>query len=388
MFDSRVAQLAKVLVEYSTRVKRGDIVQLHTIGVDTYPIMKELHKQCLLRGAKYVACDFEFPDITRDFYVYGKKSQIGHFPKHKLDFMKQVDVYIGIRAIENSMFLANVNQQNVRLHQKTSLPILDERVNNTRWCISRWPTNGMAQDAKMSLEEFTDFYFGCTIYDYAALKKKQAKLAQMMKRAKKVQLKASDTDLKFSVAGMPAISCHGDKNIPDGEVYTVPVRNSIEGYITYNTPSIYMGKEFDNIRFEFEKGKIVKAEAGALTKALNTILDTDEGSRYIGEFALGTNTGIRQPMRNILFDEKIFGSIHLTPGQAYEDCDNGNRSAIHWDLVKIMVGDGEIIFDGKTVQKDGVFVHPDLVDLNPKDLKNKKVFAVKQKNKKKKKGKK
>jgi len=377
MFDQRVAQLAKVLVEYSTRVKKGDVVLLNMVGVDTYPISKELHKQCLQRGAKYVAIDFEFPEITKDFYNHATKAQAEFFPQHKLDFMKQVDVFIGVRAPENAMVYANANHDTMRLNQKTLLPILDERVNHTRWVVSRWPTNAMAQDAKMSLEEFYEFYFRCTIFDYASLKAKQAKLVRLLNAAKTVQLKASDTDLTFSLKGMKSISCHGTANIPDGEVYTAPVRDSVEGYITYNTPSVYMGKEYNNIRLEFEKGKIVKAEAGDLTAALNHIFDTDEGARYIGEFAVGTNTEITQPMRNILFDEKIYGSIHFTPGAAYEDCDNGNRSAIHWDLVKILTGDGELLFDGRTIQKDGVFVHPELVELNPRGTKLPKQFAVK-----------
>ncbi len=377
MFDSRITQFAKVLVDYSTRVKRGDVVLINAIGVDTYPAVKELQKLCLQRGAKYVQYDFEFPDATRDFYNLASKEQASFFPQHKLDFMKQVDVFIGIRAPENAMAYARANQDIMRLNQKTMLPILDERVNHTRWVVTRWPTQAAAQDAKMSLEEFYDFFFGCTIYDYVGLKKKQSRLVRLMNRTNRVQIKASDTDLTFSMKGMKAVSCHGDKNVPDGEVYSVPVRDSVNGYLKYNTPSIYMGREFNDIRFEFEKGKIVKAEAGGLTAELNKVLDTDEGARYIGEFSLGTNTGIRQAMRNTLFDEKIFGSIHLTPGQAYEDCDNGNRSAIHWDLVKILVGDGEIIFDGKTIQRDGIFVHPDLVDLNPKGTKLPKQFAVK-----------
>lgn len=386
MFDARVAQLAKVLVEYSTHVKRGDVVLIHSIGVDTYPILKELHKLCLQKGVKHVAYDFEFPDVTGDFFNHANKRQASYFAQHKLDFMKEVDVFIGIRAPENAMAYANANQNNMRLWQKAMLPILNERVNNSRWVVTRWPTQAAAQDAKMSLEEFYNFFFECTIFDYAGLKQKQAKLVRLMNRTKTVQLKASDTDLTFSMKGMKSISCHGDKNIPDGEVYSVPVRDSVEGYITYNTPSIYMGREFNNIRLEFAKGKIVKANAGAQTAALNKILDTDEGARYIGEFALGTNAAIQQPMRNILFDEKIFGSIHLTPGQAYEDCDNGNRSAIHWDLVKILRGDGEIIFDGKTIQKDGVFVHPDLKALNPKGVKIPKGSADKRRKPRSKKG--
>lgn len=377
MHDPRVAALAKIFVEWSTRVKRGDVVLIHGIGAPTLPFLKELYKQCLLKGVKYAQVDMEFEEINSDFYQYGSQAQLSYLPQHKLDFMKQVDVYIAVRALENDMIHANANHNNVRLWQKTTKPILDQRVEHTRWCITRWPVNGMAQNAKMSLEEFTDFFFKCTVYDYAGLQKKQAKLAQMMKKADQVHITASDTDLRFSIKGLPAISCHGTVNIPDGEVFTAPVRDSVNGVITYNTPSIYMGKEFNNVRLEFEKGKIVKATCSGDNAALNKVFDTDQGARYVGEFAIGTNTEITQPMRSILFDEKIYGSFHFTPGMAYGECNNGNESAIHWDLVKLLHGDGEIKFDGVSIMKDGVFVHPQLLEMNPKGVKLPKIFAAK-----------
>jgi aminopeptidase len=188
-----------------------------------------------------------------------------------------------------------------------------------------------------------------------------------MDKADRVRIKASDTDLHFSIKGLPGIKCDGRFNIPDGEVFTAPVKDSVEGYITYNCPTVYQGKEFNTIRLEFKKGKIVSATAPGMDDALNRILDTDAGARYIGEFAVGVNPNIRVPMRNILFDEKIFGSIHFTPGQCYDECDNGNRSAVHWDMVKILTGDGELWFDELLIQKDGRFVHKDLLELNPSD---------------------
>ncbi|NLH48888.1 MAG: aminopeptidase [Myxococcales bacterium] len=364
MFDPRVAELAKVFVDYSTGVKRGDVVLINAFGEATLPFVKELYKQCLLKGAKYVQYDMEFEEINKDLYNFGTKAQVGYLPQHKLDFMKQVDVFIGVRALENDMVLANANHEMVRLFQATNKPILDQRVEHTRWCITRWPVNGMAQNAKMSLEEFTDFFFRCTVYDYASLKKKQAKLTKLMLKADKVHIHSSDTDLRFSIKGLPAISCHGNMNIPDGEVFTAPVRDSVEGYVTYNTPSIYMGKEFNDVRLEFTKGQIVKATCSGDDEALNQVFDTDEGARYVGEFAIGTNTEITRPMRSILFDEKIYGSFHFTPGMAYGECNNGNQSAIHWDLVKLLP-EGEILFDGKPIMRDGRFVHPDLLEMNP-----------------------
>jgi aminopeptidase len=366
MADPRIGKLAEVLVDYSTKVKKGDTVLIHAIGMDTIPFVKALHKLALQRGAKMVEYKFFVPEIDKDFYIHGKPAQIDLFPKHEMDFMKQVDVFIGVRAPENSMVMANADQKKVTNRMRVIHPILEQRVNKTRWVVTRWPTHTGAQDAKMSLEDFEDFFFSSTIFDYAGLKEKQKKLVTLLNRTKTIKIRSTDTDLSFSLKGMKSVSCHGDRNIPDGEVYTAPVRNSVEGYITYNAPSIYMGKEFDGVRFEFKKGKIIKATCPGLDKELNKILDTDDGSRYIGEFAIGTNTQITKPARNILFDEKIFGSIHFTPGMAYEDCDNGNKSAVHWDLVKILTGDGELWFDNKIVQRDGIFIHPMLKPLNPK----------------------
>ncbi len=249
---------------------------------------------------------------------------------------------------------------------KVVRPIVDQRVKHTRWVITRYPTHGAAQEARMSLQEYEDYLFSACCIDWNAESKKQEKLKRLMDKADRVRIIAADTDLSFSIRGMPGIKCDGRYNIPDGEVFTAPVRDSVEGHITYNCPTLYQGKEFNGIRLEFAKGRIVKASAPGMDQFLNKILDTDEGARYIGEFAIGVNPGITQPMRNILFDEKIFGSIHFTPGQCYDECDNGNRSAVHWDMVKILKGDGEIRFDDQPIQKDGRFVHKDLLALNPR----------------------
>lgn len=367
MKDKRIEKLADIFINFSTRVKKGDIVLIEAIGTPTLPFVKELHKKALLKGAKYVEIWFSEPEITKDFYNLANKEQIKYFPEHKLDFMKKVNAYIAVRAPENSMVYANVNHHNLLTNQKVMQPILDWRVNNTKWVVTRWPCHGFAQEAKMSLEELEDFYFSACIQDWASIKKKQDVLANMIRKAKEIRVKASDTDLVFRKDKLPAINCYGLRNIPDGEVYTVPIRNSVEGYITFNCPAVYQSQEFDGIRLEFRNGKVVKATCKVGDeKKLNAILDTDEGARYVGEFSLGTNYSITKPMRNILFDEKIGGSIHLACGMAYKDCDNGNRSAIHWDIIKILKGDGEIYFDGELIQKDGYFVHPRLVALNPK----------------------
>lgn len=365
MNDPRIRQFAEILVDYSTRVKKGDVVLINAAGLEALPLVKELYVLCLKRGAKYVEYNFSVPEIDRCFYNSANKLQLDHFPQHKLDFYKTVTVYIGISAGNNSMVMANARQEAMVTYSKLTRPLIDQRVKHTRWCVTRYPTHASAQEARMSLDEYEDYLFSACCIDWKAESKKQEKLKKLIDLTNKVRISAPDTDLRFSIDGLPGIKCDGRLNMPDGEVFTAPVKNSVQGHICYNCPSIYQGKEYNGVRFEFADGKIINATAeGGMSKALNKILDADEGARYIGEFAIGVNPGIRQPMRNILFDEKIFGSIHFTPGQAYDECDNGNRSSVHWDLVRILA-DGEVWFDDVLIQKNGRFVHKELMELNP-----------------------
>jgi aminopeptidase len=249
--------------------------------------------------------------------------------------------------------------------------VLNYRVGKTRWCVLRWPTPSMAQAAGMSTEAFEDLYFDVCTLDYRKMARAMEPLQRRMKRADRVQIKGPGTDLKFSIKGIGAQMCKGDRNIPDGELFSCPVRDSVNGHIQFNTPTLYSGTKFENVSLEFREGKIVKAESSQ-TQRLNEILDTDAGARYTGEFSLGFNPYILNPMCDILFDEKIAGSLHLTPGQAYDECDNGNRSAVHWDMVLIQRpewGGGEIWFDGELIRKNGMFLPRDLKPLNPANLK-------------------
>src|SRR5581483_3412957 len=197
-------------------------------------------------------------------------------------------------------------------------------------------------------------------------------LKQMMEKTDEVRLKGpNDTDLTFSIKDIPAIPCDGNRNIPDGEVFTAPVRDSVNGVIHFNAPTIYRGVTHNDIRLTFKNGKIVDATSTASDK-LNEVLDSDPGARYVGEFAIGFNPYCTKPMKDILFDEKIAGSIHFTPGACYDEASNGNKSDIHWDMVMRQtpdVGGGEIKFDGKLVRKDGIFVVDELKGLNPEHLK-------------------
>jgi aminopeptidase len=260
----------------------------------------------------------------------------------------------------------------MKLYQQRWLkPVhLEVRVPRTKWVVLRWPTPSMAQQAKMSTDAFEDYYFSVCNLDYRKMSQAMEPLKRLMEKTDKVQIEGPGTNLEFSIANMKAVPCDGRLNIPDGEVYTAPVRESVNGTIRYNTRSLYLGTEFSDISFEIEKGRIVDA-SGQPADRLREILDSDDGARYFGEFAIGVNPHVTQPMLDTLFDEKIAGSIHFTPGNAYDDADNGNRSQVHWDLVLIQTpewGGGTIHFDGKLIRKDGLFVPRNLKPLNPENL--------------------
>ena len=283
-----------------------------------------------------------------------------------------MDAYIGIRASENSSEMSDVPQPQIQsFQQNLSKPVhSDIRVPHTKWCILRYPNAAMAQLANMSQEAFENFYFQVCNLDYAKMAAAMDPLIKLMQTTDQVEIVGPGTNLMFSIKGIPAVKCSGLRNIPDGEVYTAPVINSVNGNITYNTPTVYQGVTYENIYFRFENGKIIEATAN-YTQKLNEILDIDDNARYIGEFAFGLNPHIKTPMKDTLFDEKINGSFHFTPGSAYAEADNGNHSVIHWDLVNIQrpeYGGGEIWFDDRLIRKDGRFVIPELEKLNPEHL--------------------
>jgi aminopeptidase len=288
----------------------------------------------------------------------------------EMNRMRRMQAYIAIRGSANASESSDVPADKLQLYSKVLRPVLNHRVNKTKWCVLRWPTPSMAQAANMSTEAFENFYFDVCTMDYAKMARAMVPLERRMKRADRVRLVSPGTDLSFSIKGIGARMCEGLRNIPDGEVFSCPVKDSVNGVIQFNTPTIYAGTKFENIRLEFKAGKIIKA-TGSNEKKLNEILDTDAGARYVGEFSLGFHPHIMNPMCDILFDEKIAGSLHFTPGQAYEDCDNGNRSAVHWDMVLIQRkewGGGEVWFDGELIRKDGIFLPKDLRALNPDRL--------------------
>ena len=369
MLDPRIRQLAELLIDHSTQLQPGEKVLIEAFDLPDPSLVCCLVETAHARGCIPVV-HWKSNAVTRSLLRHGNEASfalLGNLEAHTMELM---DAYIGVRGAANTNEFSDVPSANMQLFQehcwqKVHLAL---RVPKTRWVVLRYPTASMAQSAEMSTEQFEDFYFNVCTANYPKLAENQKPLQRRMEAAKQVRIVSPGTDLTFSIEGIPVVPSHGRRNIPDGEIFTAPVRNSVNGVITYNTKTLNQGVVFDRIRFEFKDGKIIHAEcANGQSKRLNEILDTDEGARYIGEWSLGLNNQITEPMLDTLFDEKIGGSLHLTPGNAYDNADNGNRSQVHWDIVLIQTkafGGGEVWFDGELVRKDGFFVPDDLQPLN------------------------
>lgn len=371
MVDERIKVLARNLINYSCRLQPGEKVLIETIHLEL-PLVTELIKEAYRVGAiPFVT--IKNRAVDRALLMGATEEQMKMMAKYEAARMSDMDAYIGIRSGNNTSELSDVPSDKLGIYNKYFWHEVHGkiRVPKTKWVVLRYPSPSMAQLANMSTEAFEDFYFNVCNLDYSKMSKAMDALVGLMERTDKVRIVGPETDLTFSIKGIPVVKCDGKMNIPDGEVYTAPVKDSVNGYITYNAPSEYQGFTYENIRLEFKDGKIVKATANN-TERINKVFDTDEGARYVGEFAIGVNPYITKPMKDILFDEKIAGSIHFTPGSSYDDAFNGNKSAIHWDLVYIQTpeyGGGEIYFDDVLVRKDGRFVLPELEALNPENLK-------------------
>lgn len=364
MKDKRNETLAKNLIDYSVRLQPGEILYLEIKGVATLELGKEIIKYCTEKGG-VPFWYYNDESLTRQFLQTATEEQMQQLADYHLDMMKKASAYLGLRGSDNPFDLSDLDSKQLDRFQKIFYkPVhLEERVKRTKWCVLRFPNNAMSQLAETSQEKFEDFYYDVCNLNYARMSKAMDPLIELVHKTDRVHIKAPGTDLTFSIKDIPVVKCDGTRNIPDGEVYTAPVRESINGTISYNTPSLHDGVVYNDIKFTFKDGKITKATCSGDEKKLNEILDTDENSRYVGEFAIGVNPFILHPMKDTLFDEKIRGSIHLTPGCCYDEAPNGNVSAIHWDLVLIQredYGGGEIYFDDKLIRKDGVFTDPEL----------------------------
>jgi aminopeptidase len=365
--DPRYERLAEIIVHHSCAVREGEKVL-----VEAFDIPEEftaLLIRTIAAAGGLPLCLTKQNRVLRELYRRATAEQMRFWGEVERCQMEGVQAYVGLRGSSNATEMADVPPERMELYQRHLWhPVHTEvRVPRTKWVVLRWPTPSMAQQARQSTEAFEDFYFEVCTVDYQTMAEAMRPLKARMEAARQVHILGPGTDLRFSIAGIPVVGCSGERNIPDGEMFTSPVRDSVEGALSVNTASLYQGVVFEGVQLTFEKGRIVAAHANH-GERLNRILDADEGARYIGEFSLGFNPRIREPMMDTLFDEKIAGSFHFTPGQAYEEADNGNRSEIHWDLVTIQrpeYGGGEIYFDGELVRKDGLFVTGDLAGLNP-----------------------
>lgn len=368
MKDPRIDRLAATLIDHSCQLKPGEKVLIEAYDLPETQLVCRLVELAGELGA-HPLVTLKNNTVLRSLYRQGTRDSIALAGDFERTRMEKMDAYIGIRGAANSSQFADVPIERMDLYQRLWWqPVhVQVRVPRTKWVVLRYPTDSMAQAADMSNEAFEEFFYSVCTADYAQMARDQEPLARRMAATDRVRLVGPGTDLEFSIRGMNVRPCHGQRNIPDGEVFTAPIRDSINGTIRYNAPSRYQGTLFDKIEFEFRDGKIVRATCATDNAKLNRILDSDEGARYIGEWSIGCNNRVRRPMLDTLFDEKIGGSIHLTPGNAYDECDNGNRSRVHWDLVLIQTpeyGGGEIWFDGELVRKDGRFVPDDLQGLN------------------------
>lgn len=371
MKDLRITKLAHTIVNYSCNLQSGEKMLIESIGNNDELVHELIREAYAVGGIPFLKLDNN--QMRRELMLGASEEQLKLMAETDSGLMKQMQAYVGIRGGDNTTELSDVPEEKTTLYNKLYWHPVHSgiRVPDTKWCVLRYPTPSMAQMSKMSTIAFEDFYFEVCNLDYRKMGQAMLALKAVMDRTDQVRIVGpDDNDLTFSIKDIPAIPCAGTCNIPDGEVYTAPVRESVNGVIHYNTPCPKDGFTFEDVRLEFKDGKIVKATAND-TERINKVFNIDEGARYVGEFAIGVNPKITVPMGDTLFDEKICGSIHFTPGMCYDDAPNGNDSALHWDMVLIQTpeyGGGEIYFDGVLIRKDGRFVIPELECLNPENL--------------------
>jgi aminopeptidase len=371
MTDERITQLAKVLLGHSLELQPGDIFQIIASPL-AKPLVEALYIRSRELGLFPVVIwlddtirrlEYELlePDDADAANFLARRSQ------WEMARVADIKASLTIRAMDNDQDLRDIDTSRLQMVSRASEAVSTTIINQRQWVLFYWPTAAQAQKAGLSTAAYEDFVFKVSLVDYPQLYAAEQALARRMEQADQVRIVAPGTDITFSIKGMPAVCCYGRRNVPDGEVYTAPVRDSVNGTITYNVPTTFWGKSFRQVSLTFAAGRIIAARCDGDEAALNQIFDTDEGARYIGEFSFGVNPMIREPIGSTLFDEKIAGSIHLTPGNAYARADNGNTSAIHWDLIQIQRpehGGGEIWLDGELIRKDGLFVPASLQGLN------------------------
>ena len=357
--------LANIIVNYSLHLKEGSKV-LVNYPYEAQPLVEEIIIESQKVGA-IVVLKMNDPKLNARLAEKNTDGRLELLKNIKEFEVNNYDAFVQICGSYNDYEIKNIPKEMTKKFGAMTQEIDDTRINERDWVLLNYPTDLDAYKAKMTTADFNEFALDVMTVDYQKMSEDIKPLKELMEKTNKVRIVAKDTDITFSIKGMPAIPCTGEKNIPDGEIYSAPIKDSVNGTITYNTPSPYQGNVYNHVSLTFENGKIINATCDEDDEQLNEIFDTDEGARYIGEFALGFNPKILSPMGDILYDEKILGSLHFTPGRCYADCDNGNISSIHWDMVLIQredFGGGEIYFDDILIRKDGKFVLDELKQLN------------------------
>jgi aminopeptidase len=366
MADPRVAKLARVMVRYSVPLKQGDLFRIDATPAAS-PLVRELYREALLAGA-HPLVRISLEEIDELLYKYGSEAQLTHIPQVVKQEIEEIAATLYIMSSENTRHLSGADSQKVALRRKAGRALSErfyERVNagEANWSITLFPTYAAAQDADMSLTDYEDFVYTAgkldaddPVAEWQAVRTQQQRIADFLGTKQAIRLVAPDTDLTYHTAGRGWINADGQKNFPDGEVFTSPDEMKTEGHIRFSFPALYMGREVTDVRLVFREGQVVEASAAKGEDLLHSLLDMDEGARRLGEAAFGTNYNIKSFTRNILFDEKIGGTIHLALGTAFEEIGGRNKSALHWDMVCDMRQGGTAYADGQVFYKDGQFL--------------------------------
>ena len=353
MIDLRTQKLAKLIVNYSVFVKPGEKVVISGME-EAKDFVVALYKEVILRGAHPIL-RFRPSGISQFFYKHANEEQIKKFPDEFDYIVKNAQKYIGISTENNTRELTNCDSKKMTMREKIVHPISDYIVNEKPKiyrCSVGFPCMALAQEAEMSLTEYENFLYAACLQDWRKLGEKIDKILNCFRKGKKVWLIGEGVDLKFEINGKQAKADKGEENMPGGEVFMAPIRESLNGWIKFDYPAIRNGKEVTDIYLKFENGKVIESKASKNEDFLKQMLATDENASYVGEFGIGCNPKVNKFTKDLLFDEKIGGTIHLALGMAYKENGGGNDSGIHWDIVKDM-HKAKIVLDGKVVQEKG-----------------------------------
>lgn len=362
MTDPEIREFAEVLVEHSTDIQEGDYVYLIAESLQSLPLFEEVRRQIIKKGAyphEHLLYDSQVGSegMDYDWMKNSSEKQLQHVSTAKKKEMEEMDAYIRIGGPDNTQELSGIEAGKISKRQEATKQIFYER-DGKRWVTTRWPTNGLAQSSEMSTQELRDYIFeAVTEVDYSEIRERNRKLKQKLDGASEVRIAADGTDLKMSIEGRTGVNCYGKRNLPDGEVFYAPEKESVEGEISFEFPGVEGGNRARDIWLKFENGKVVESSAGSNEVFLEKMLETDNGSRYIGELGVGTNPRMDRFVGNALLDEKIHGTVHIALGRAYSrsmpEGKKGNNSGIHWDLVEDIRSGGKLLADGEPIQKYG-----------------------------------